>query len=121
MTLGERFARALAAKDAAALRALLSPGIEFRAMTPGRFWESDAADEIVDDIILGTWFTPSDDIVDVIDVATGSVGSRQHVSYRLAIRRAGDDYLVEQHAYLDPAGEAIGWLRIMCSGYQPRP
>jgi hypothetical protein len=37
MPVGERFARAVAAKDAPALLGLLAPQIDFRAMTPGRF------------------------------------------------------------------------------------
>ena len=35
-TAGERFARALAAKDAPALRALLADPVDFQALTPGR-------------------------------------------------------------------------------------
>ncbi len=34
-TAGERFARALAAKDSAALRAVLADAIDFQALTPG--------------------------------------------------------------------------------------
>jgi hypothetical protein len=39
-TLGERFARALAAKDFAQVTDLLHPEVDFRGMTPGRFWEA---------------------------------------------------------------------------------
>ena len=42
-SLGEEFARAIAAKDADALRRVLHPELEFRAMTPRRFWEADDA------------------------------------------------------------------------------
>ena len=31
-------------------------------MTPGRFWESDDAGDVIDSIILGKWFKTSDRI-----------------------------------------------------------
>ncbi len=52
MTPGEEFVRALVAKDAHGLKELLSPGVDFKALTPGRFWESDSVDEIVDETLL---------------------------------------------------------------------
>lgn len=39
-TLGENFAKAIAAKDEAALRAVLSDAIDFQALTPGRHWQA---------------------------------------------------------------------------------
>src|ERR1700745_4348663 len=47
---GERFARALAAKDTAALRAVLADPIDFQALTPGRHWQASAPGEVVDEI-----------------------------------------------------------------------
>ncbi len=44
-TIGEKFVTALAAKDADGLRAVLDPGLDFRALTPGKFWECDGADD----------------------------------------------------------------------------
>jgi hypothetical protein len=41
MTLGEDFARAVAAKDHEGVRALLHPDVDFRAMTPSKVWEGD--------------------------------------------------------------------------------
>ena len=38
-TVGEQFARALAAKDFGRVAELLHPEIDFRGMTPRRFWE----------------------------------------------------------------------------------
>ena len=54
MTPGEEFVRALVAKDAHGLKELLSPGVDLKALTPGRFWESDSVDEIVDETLLGS-------------------------------------------------------------------
>jgi len=48
------------------------------------------------------------------------VADREHVAYRLRVRRGSEDYLVEQQAYYncDAAGR-IGWMRMLCSGYLP--
>jgi hypothetical protein len=46
-TLGERFVRALAAKDFAGVAAVLHPQVDFRGMTPGRFWEATGPDQVV--------------------------------------------------------------------------
>ena len=52
----EHFARALAAKDAAALCALLADQIDFQALTPGRPWQAGTAGQAVREIILARWF-----------------------------------------------------------------
>jgi len=116
---GERFARALAAKNAAALRAILADPIDFRALTPGRQWEASTPGEVVDDIVLGAWFEPGDHISDLESVGTCELPGRGHVSYRLRVRSDGVDYVVEQQAYYDTAGEQITWMRVLCSGYRP--
>ncbi len=40
----------MAAQDAAALKELFAPRVNFRALTPGRVWESDDADAVVDEV-----------------------------------------------------------------------
>ena len=50
--IGERFAQAIVDKDAHALEALLTPDIDFWAMTPQRFWEATSAAAVVHDIIF---------------------------------------------------------------------
>ena len=39
-TLGTQFVDALAARDRERLRALLHPQVDFRGLTPNRFWEA---------------------------------------------------------------------------------
>ena len=119
MTPGEAFARALATKDADVLKDLLSPSLDFKALTPGRFWEADRADAVIDEIILGAWFDPSDNIESLESVETSTVSERNRVAYRLRVRNPDGLFLVEQQAYYESDGEKIGWLRILCSGYQP--
>ena len=116
---GERFAQALAAKDATALKALLAPGVDFRAMTPTRFWEATDPDEIVDEDLLGMWFSPEREIVSLLAVDHDASGPVERVGYRLHVRRPDGDFVVEQQAYYQSEGERISWLRIMCSGFAP--
>jgi hypothetical protein len=119
MTPGEEFVRALVAKDAHGLKELFSPSVDFKALTPGRFWESDSVDEVVDETLLGAWFEPSDEIEAVESVETSKVGDRHRVAYRLQVRNPDGRFVVEQQAYYDVAADTISWLRILCAGYQP--
>ena len=117
-TAGERFARALAAKDDAALCALLADSIDFQALTPGRHWQAATPRQVVEEIILGHWFDAGDHIQELCSVTTGQVAEREHVAYRLRVGRSGTDYLVEQQAYYSTDGARITWMRVLCSGYQ---
>ena len=119
MPFGERFARAIAAKDAPALVGLLAPRIDFRAMTPGRIWEVDSPEQLVDEVILGSWFEPTDRIEGIEVIENGEVADRQSVRYRFRVTNEDGAFLVEQQAYLDVADEGITWLRVMCSGFRP--
>jgi hypothetical protein len=119
MTPGEEFVRALVAKDALGLKELLSPGVDFKALTPGCFWEPESVDEIVDETLLGAWFEPSDEIEAVDSLETSKVGERHRVAYRLRVRNSDGRFVVEQQAYYDAAEDTISWLRILCAGYQP--
>jgi hypothetical protein len=116
---GERFAEAIARKDAPALLELLDPNVDFRGLTPGRFWESTSAMELVDDVILGKWFEPTDHIESLEHIDRGSVGDRHRVAYQLRVVNGDGAFIVEQQAYFDVAGDRITWLRVMCSGYRP--
>ena len=119
VTAGERFARALAAKDSAGLCALLADPVDFQALTPGRHWQAAGGRQVAEEIILGQWFGPGADIIELCSVTTGQVAEREHVAYRVRVRRSGSEYLVEQQAYYNSGGPRITWMRILCSGYQP--
>lgn len=115
--LGDRFARKVAAQDGAALKALLAPRVNFRALTPGRYWESDDADVVVDDVILGTWFSPERSITRILHVDCAVVGTVERVGYRFRVDFPDGEFLVEQQAYLKTDNDRVSWLRILCSGF----
>jgi hypothetical protein len=118
-TLGEQFAHALAVKDHEGMRTLLADPVDFQALTPGRHWQASTPDKAVEDIILGVWFGPQDDIYELRAVTCGQVADRERVTYRLGVRRGGQDHVVEQQAYYSSDGSHISWIRILCSGYRP--
>jgi hypothetical protein len=117
-TLGERFAKALATKDEAEVRAITTPDLDFRAMTPGRFWEAHSHDDLVD-VLFASWLEPSDEVVALLSTSTGTVSTRQHVAYRLHLRNADGDSVMEQQMYYNVADDRISWARVMCSGFVP--
>jgi len=118
VTAGERFAQALAAKDSGALCAVLADTVDFEALTPRRHWQATTGKEAAEEIILGHWFGPGDDIVELCSVTTGEVSDREHVAYRVRVRSSGADYLVEQQAHYNTYDAQITWMRVLCSGYQ---
>lgn len=113
---GTAFAEAFAAKDENALRRVLAPSLDFRAMTPGRFWEATTADEVLD-VLLGSWVDLGDEVLALEEVSTGTVATRPHVTYRMRLRNEDGEFLMEQRAYYEADGQGIQWLRIMCSGF----
>ena len=116
---GSRFASALAAKDTEAMLALLSPTIEFRALTPRKNWEADDPQAVLE-IIFGSWFEDSDVIEALESVEGGTVADREQLRYRLSVSNPEGRFVVEQQGYLT-AGEdgRIEWMRLVCSGYRP--
>jgi hypothetical protein len=80
--LGERLARTIASRDADALKALFEPNVRFRALTPGTAWESEVAHAVVEDIILGTWFSPERSVTEILAVDCAKIGG---VSIRGAV------------------------------------
>jgi hypothetical protein len=116
-TLAAAFGQAVAAKDPAALRALLHPEIDFRGMTPGRVWEADGPEDVV--AAVGTWYEADDVIEGVEWMDTDAFADRERVGYRLRVRNHDGLHLVEQQAYLTERDGRIGWLRVICAGYRP--
>ena len=116
--IGDDLARAMAGKDAEAMRRLLADDVDFKALTPGRFWEAQSADDVVE-VFFGTWFDPNDEIRALLDVRTGEVGDRQSVTYRLQVHNGDGGHEVEQQAYFSIVDGRVSFLRVLCSGYMP--
>ncbi len=116
VNVGETYARALAAKDFAGIRALLRPDVDFAGLTPGRSWAAMSPAEV--ESVLTEWFEPTDRITALLGVETGQVADTYRVGYRLAVTNQDGDFQVEQQAYFRIEGEAISWMRTLCSGYR---
>lgn len=119
--LAHQYTAALAAKDAAALRALFAAEVDFRGLTPGRVWEAATADELISNVIFGAWFEPGDVIERIESVQAGQVGPRARIGYQLRVVSGGGTFAVEQQVFADRADGKITWLRVLCSGFVPVP
>jgi hypothetical protein len=118
-TVGVRLAAAIAAKDTAAVTSLLAPEIDFRALTPRRFWEATRPEEVLA-ILFDNWFEDSDHIDELVDTRQGAdVEDTHEVGYRLAITNPDGAHTVEQQAYYRVDGDRITYLRVLCSGFRP--
>ena len=117
-TLGAAFARALAEKDAAAIRELIHPEIDFRGLTPNRSWEANDRDELLS-ILFESWFEDDDEIEALESVESDSVADRERVGYRFSVKNPDGRHLVEQQAYLADRDGQIVWMRVVCSGFRP--
>jgi len=117
--LGKDLAEAIAAKDADAVTAVLAPEVDFRALTPRKFWEATTPAAVLD-ILFENWFEETDHIDALVDVTVGTpVEDTQQVGYRFAITNPDGPHTVEQQAYYRTEGDRISYLRIVCSGYRP--
>jgi hypothetical protein len=116
----ERFVQAIAEHDRAALQVLLAGDVDFRGLTPGRFWEADSAVDVVT-IVLDHWFEESDRIEAVARLEQGEdVGDVKHVRYRFNVSNDGGPQVVEQQAYYRLTAGRVSYLRVLCSGFRPR-
>lgn len=108
----------MAAKDRQGLLDVLSPEVDFSALTPNRNWEASDADGVVE-IILGSWLEPKDEVDELLDVRTDRVSDRESVIYRMRGHNPDGPFVVEQTAYLAEGDAGIDWLRVLCSGFRP--
>jgi len=116
-TVAERFVLAYTQHNRADLLDVLAPDIDFRGMTPGRFWEASTAEDLVDNVLLH-WIDVHDVVQQVLSLDRDWMADREHVSFRLSVHTPDGHHLVEQQAYLMVDDGLISWLRMMCSGFR---
>jgi hypothetical protein len=117
-TLGIAYAEAFAAKDYDRFRALAHPEIDFRGLTPNRFWEAHDPETVITEI-LRQWLELDDEVRALEHVETGTVADRERVGYRLSVENPDGRFVVEQQAYLAELDGRISWMRVVCSGFRP--
>ena len=113
------FVDAIVARDEDALRGTLAPGVDFKGLTPGRLWEADDPDGVLD-VVFGHWFEEHDKVTGVADLTEGEVGDTSRIGYQLDLELPDGPYVVEQQAYYRTGPAGIDYLRIVCSGFRPR-
>jgi hypothetical protein len=117
-SLGAAFATALAAKDFDAIRALLHPELDFRALTPRRNWEASDPEALIG-TVLTQWFEDSDEIEELLKLETDAFADRERVGYRFRVRNPEGLFEVEQQVFIGEVDGRIGWMRTVCSGFRP--
>jgi hypothetical protein len=117
-SLGTAFADAVASKDYARMADLLHPEVDFRALTPNRFWQANDPDTVIEEI-LKAWIEPDEHVEELISVETDTVSDRERVGYRYRLRTPDGSFLVEQQAFLRERDGRIDWVRLVCSGSRP--
>lgn len=119
--LAERFVHAIAERDRLALEALLRPDVDFRGLTPGRSWEAGSPADVVK-VLLDHWFEETDHIEAITRLERGEdVADVKRVGYRFDVTNDGGPQTVEQQAYYRVSDGRLSYLRILCSGFRPRP
>ena len=113
--LGRRFVEALAIKDAEALRAVMHPEVDFRGLTPNRFWEAHDRDAVLE-ILFGAWFEPHNELDELVLMQSDAFADREQIRFRFRGRNRDVPMIVEQQAYLTERDGLIGWMRVVCSG-----
>jgi arsenite methyltransferase len=143
--LGTLFVEALVRGDFDEMRSLLHPRIHFRGLSPHKFLKASPSDPVGGVIrAFRLWFYEGADGAYEGDhpeellsctVAPFGNGGRFKLRYRIreksremaeAFRNGGlgdvpddVDWLVEQEAYYDVLDGRIGWMIVLCGGYQP--
>jgi arsenite methyltransferase len=143
--LGPRFVEALVRGDFDEMRTLLHPQVRFRGLSPHKFLKASSADPVGGVIrAFRLWFYEGgggdyegDHPEELLScsVAPFGNGGRYKLSYRIREKSRemvqsfrdgglGDvpddvDWLVEQEAYYDVLDGRIGWMIVLCGGYQP--
>lgn len=116
---GLAWVSAVSRRDSEALCHLLEAGVDFRAMTPDRCWDSRDVHEVVT-LLLDTWLGADDHVIAVKSIDTDQVADLHRLGYRLYINRHEGAFVLEHQLYYRVTRDRIVWLRLMSTGLRPR-
>ena len=114
---GTALIAALAECDFRRLAGMLTPDVRMRALIPPGLVEISGAEATA--AKFSSWFGNAE-AFELIDSGNNAVADRQHVFYRLRVKKPGDvPKLVEQHLLCAFEGDRINALDLVCSGFRP--
>ena len=114
------FADAIVARDVTAATALLHPEVDFRAMTPNRIWEANDPAGVEE--VLRAWLEDPDEEVHGVEATEpAAVEGTQRVGWRVRVSDAEGMHVFEQQAYVREREGKVGWMRVICSGFNKLP
>lgn len=67
----------------------------------------------------GRWFDSGDHIEQLCSITTGQVCDREHVAYRVRVRKRRRRVPRRAAAYYATEDGKINCMRVLCSGYRP--
>jgi hypothetical protein len=116
-TLGHALLDRLMAADWDGAGALLSADVQFRAITPRKFFELESRSDVI--AAFRNWFLAGwRDGVDGVE--DGAVEGRARLRYRVRWTDAyGQPFVFEQQVYYEADDSGITWIELMCSGHIP--
>jgi hypothetical protein len=113
---GTALIAALVARDFARLAGTLTPDIRMRALIPPGLVEVSGAEAAA--AKFSSWFGNAETF-ELIRSRSDTVADRQHVFYRLRIKKPGDaPKLVEQHLLCALEGDRISSFDLVCTGFR---
>ena len=114
------FADAIVARDVTAATALLHPEVDFRAMTPNRIWEANDPAGVEE--VLRAWLEDPDEEVHGVEATEpAAVEATQRVGWCVRVSDAEGMHVFEQQAYVREREGKVGWMRVICSGFNKLP
>ncbi len=114
---GERLIAALAQRDFSLLAHRLTPDVRMRALIPPGVVELAGAEAAA--AKFASWFGDAE-AFELIHAGSEAVADRLHVSYRLRVKKPGNEpKLVEQHLLCALDGDRINGLDLVCTGFRP--
>jgi hypothetical protein len=114
---GTALIAALAECDFPRLAGILTPEVRMRALIPPGPIEISGAEAAA--AKFSTWFGNAETL-ELIRSGSDTVADRQHVFYRLRIKKPGDiPKLVEQHLLCALEGGRINAIDLVCSRFRP--